>query len=187
MTSCVISGNGAEPAREYITEGMQVPEFTVAGNEDRIFRSPEDFAGKTTLLLFFASWCPQCQAELPEVNEAWKTLRDDPHYAVIAISRGGATGKYEQSIPILEEYWSAHNLSMPWFLDGDRSVFDKFASADIPRAYIVNAYGTVIWRAALPKMKAADYVAILKRFGAGSASSGESGECRCTRTSVTTP
>lgn len=164
VTSCVTSGGSAEPAREYITEGMQVPEFTLSGSEGRTFRSSDDFAGKTTLLVFFASWCPQCQAELPAIDATWQAVQDDPQYDVIAVSRGGASGKYEQSAAILEEYWSTHGLSMPWFLDADRRVFDKFASADIPRAYIVVASGTVVWRAVTPKLDAVRYLELLKKY-----------------------
>lgn len=164
LTASCISHNAGEPAREYVKEGNAVPEFTVAGSGGAVFRSPEDFAGKTTLLVFFATWCPQCRAELPEVDKVWEAFKEEDRYSVVAVSRGGASGKYEQSEDILQEYWNANGLSMPWYLDGDRDVFDKFASADIPRMYIVDGSGTVVWKSVSPEMKAADYIGLLKEY-----------------------
>lgn len=164
LAASCISDNAGEAAKEYVTEGTAVPEFTVEGSGGAVFRSPEDFSGKTTLLVFFATWCSQCRAELPTTDEVWKILANDEKYAVVAISRGGASGKYEQSEDILQEYWRAHGLSMPWYLDGDRAVFDKFASADIPRMYIVDGSGTVVWKAVAPEMKPEDYIQLLKMY-----------------------
>ena len=122
--SCVRDDGGNQPAREYVRVGMTVPAFSVSGEGGRTFNSPEGFAGRTTLLLFFATWCPDCQAELPVIDAVWQTVAGEPGYDVVAISRGGAEGRYEQSPDILSRYWKDHDLRMPWYLDGDRSVFD---------------------------------------------------------------
>lgn len=134
------------------------------GRRGGTFDSPEGFAGRTTLLLFFATWCPDCQAELPVIDAVWQTVAGEPGYDVVAISRGGAEGRYEQSPDILSRYWKDHDLRMPWYLDGDRSVFDRFASAGIPRVYIVNAEGVVVWQSAAPELDAAGYLALLRQY-----------------------
>ena len=71
--SCVRDDGGNHPAREYVRVGMTVPAFSVSGEGGRTFDSPEGFAGRTTLLLFFATWCPDCQAELPVIDAVWQT------------------------------------------------------------------------------------------------------------------
>ena len=162
--SCVRDDGGNHPAREYVRVGMTVPAFSVSGEGGRTFDSPEGFAGRTTLLLFFATWCPDCQAELPVIDAVWQTVAGEPGYDVVAISRGGAEGRYEQSPDILSRYWKDHDLRMPWYLDGDRSVFDRFASAGIPRVYIVNAEGVVVWQSAAPELDAAGYLALLRHY-----------------------
>ncbi|HIW97658.1 MAG TPA: TlpA family protein disulfide reductase [Candidatus Tidjanibacter gallistercoris] len=162
--SCIRDKEASLPAREYVTEGTTVPSFLVPGAGDAVFRSPDDFEGRTTLLVFFATWCPDCQAELPRIDAVWQALADDPDCGVVAVSRGGAAGTYEQSPEILERYWTEHGLRMPWYLDGDRSVYDRFASAGIPRAYIVDATGTVVWKSAAPKFTAEEYLALLRQY-----------------------
>lgn len=98
------------------------------------------------------------------IDAVWQTVAGEPGYDVVAISRGGAEGRYEQSPDILSRYWKDHDLRMPWYLDGDRSVFDRFASAGIPRVYIVNAEGVVVWQSAAPELDAAGYLALLRQY-----------------------
>ena len=161
--SCITEKN-PPLATEYVTVGTACPPFVVSGADGLRFEAPKDFAGRTTLLVFFATWCPDCQAELPAINAVWSSVAQEPVYNVVAVSRGGAKGRYEQNPDILDRYWSEHDLQMPCYLDGDRSVYDRFASAGIPRVYIVNDTGTVVWQAAAPRLDAADYLALLRQY-----------------------
>ena len=160
--SCI---NDSEPATaEYITTGMRVPAFTVEGAGGIRFESPSDFADRTTLLVFFATWCPQCGNELPAINEVWESLREDAEKKVIAISRGGE-GAHEQSETIISAYWAENGYGMPWYMDPDRHVFDLFAESTIPRMYIIDRTGTVVWYGVSPELDAAAYLGLLERYG----------------------
>ena len=160
--SCV--GDPEPDAAEYITTGMTVPSFSVEGAGGMRFESPEDFAGRTTLLVFFATWCPQCGKEMPAINEVWEAVRQDADKNVIAISRGGE-GKYEQSESTISAYWAENGYGMSWYLDPDRSVYDLFAESSIPRMYIIDRTGTVVWQGVSPELDADSYLEMLNRIG----------------------
>lgn len=160
LNSCI--GESAESG-DHITEGMKVPAFTLSGDDGAVFESPQDLLGRTTLLIFFATWCPQCEGELPIIEEVWEAVRKDKNLNVVAISRGGED-RYLQTETIISEYWSEHGYSMAWYLDEDRRVFDAFATSNIPRVYIIDATGKVVWYAVSPELDTAAYLELLDRY-----------------------
>ncbi len=158
--SCIADRTGTE-AEEYLTEGMTVPAFSVPGGGGASFRSPDDFAGRTTLLVFFATWCSDCRTELPAVEACRAAVADSPDLAVVAIARGGS-GEYAQTAETVASYWRAEGFAMPWYLDQDRRVFDLFAEAGIPRIYVVGPDGTILHHALAPELNGPEYEALLR-------------------------
>jgi peroxiredoxin len=133
-----VKGNDGEVSHEessLVKVGDEIPDFTVCNGTDTLRRG--DLAGKKTLLVLFSSTCGDCRLVLPVVEAAWRVLKDDPGVVVAAISRG-ETGE------TVREYWEQSRFSMPWYLDEDRSVFNKFATAYTPRVYLVDGLSRVV-------------------------------------------
>jgi len=64
--------------------GKSAPDFTLtdlAGKEHKL----SDYRGKDVLLVFWATWCPPCRAEIPALIELRKTVGEDK-LAMLAIS-----------------------------------------------------------------------------------------------------
>ncbi len=64
--------------------GQEAPDFTVTdieGNKHSI----KDYRGKNLIVVFWATWCPPCQAEIPHLIELRKELSED-NLAILAIS-----------------------------------------------------------------------------------------------------
>lgn len=53
-----------------VAEGTPAPSFSVPDAGGRGTWSLEVFEGKPVALVFFATWCPSCRAELPEIARA---------------------------------------------------------------------------------------------------------------------
>ncbi len=64
--------------------GKEAPDFTVTdinGNKHRL----SDYRGKNVLVVFWATWCPPCRAEIPHLIELRKEVSQDK-LAMLAIS-----------------------------------------------------------------------------------------------------
>jgi peroxiredoxin len=53
--------------------GMDAPVFTLEAEDGKSY-SLSDYTGKTVVLNFWASWCPPCRAELPELKSFYDEL-----------------------------------------------------------------------------------------------------------------
>lgn len=66
------TANPDDPDLEYATEllkpGSKAPDFTLNDLSGKPV-SLSDYRGKTVVLVFWASWCPDCRAEVPELKE----------------------------------------------------------------------------------------------------------------------
>ena len=122
---------------ERVHVGDRVPSFSVTitdGGEERTF-STSQLTGET-VIVFFNTWCPDCQRELPRLNQYYLQHMDDKGFQMVAISRG--EGK-----DVVARFWSEHELLIPYAAQEDTSIYELFASGIIPRVYFVSAQGIV--------------------------------------------
>ncbi|WP_445758086.1 TlpA family protein disulfide reductase [Polaribacter sp.] len=117
-------------------EGMQAPNITFSDN-GTLYDLP---SGKT-IVVFWASWCPNCMEEMPKVN-AW--AKENPNIKVVAISLDEDQAAYETTIQQFPNIFHHTDLKKwegkavndyfvygtPTFivLDKDKKIVGKFAS-----------------------------------------------------------
>ncbi|PKQ63458.1 protein-disulfide isomerase [Labilibaculum filiforme] len=121
-----------------LKNGDQIPNFSVLtldGNEFVI----SDLKGKVVLINFFATWCGPCMKELPEVeSQLWPKFKNE-NFAMISIGR-------EHTKEQLLEFNKKKGFTFPIAPDSKREVYAKFASQYIPRNFIVDKTGKIIWQ-----------------------------------------
>lgn len=118
--------------------GDQVPEFTVTTLDVKEI-SIKDLKGKVVLINFFATWCGPCMKELPEVQkQLWPKFKDE-NFAMVSIGR-------EHTKDELTKWNQKKGFTFPIAPDQKREVYSKFASQYIPRNFIVDKTGKIIWQ-----------------------------------------
>lgn len=128
-----------EDDRSTLTKpGQDVPDFKVTsidGKEIDIHK----LRGKLVLLNFFATWCSPCMAEMPHLEkDIWQKYKDSD-FIVLAIGR-----KHTQKELI--EFNEKHKYTFRIAPDPDRSVYRLFAEKYIPRNYLVDSSGKIIYQ-----------------------------------------
>ena len=130
--SCVTDD---EPGNSGLTVGDSLPSFSVTLNDGTKI-SDKSLEGKVGVIVFFNTSCPDCQEELPVVQQLWEKLHGSSDVEIIAISR-------EEDAGSVSEYWADKGLSIPWSAQSDRKVYSLFASSGIPRIYISDRSGII--------------------------------------------
>ncbi|GAA5088924.1 TlpA disulfide reductase family protein [Chryseobacterium ginsengisoli] len=120
-----------------IKENQPLPKFTVK-TENSILKST-DLKGKIVLINFFATWCDPCMMELPHLQkEIWEKYKDNKKFTLMVIGR-------EHSQDEITTFKAKKGFTLPIYPDEDRSVYKLFAKEYIPRTYIVDKKGNVVF------------------------------------------
>lgn len=123
-----------EEDKQVVHVGEAVPRFSVALSDGSVYDSSVR-DGKAATIVFFATWCGDCQRELPALDALYRAGRyADQH--VVCIGR-------EEDEATVAKFWSDQRLSLPYSAQSDRSVFSLFATSGIPRIYTVNPDGVI--------------------------------------------
>ena len=106
--------------------GDRLPEFSVILDDGSVV-STGDLSGKVSVIVFFHTRCPDCQAELPVIQR----IHDEfsPEAAVLCISR-------EEDAADIAGYWAENGLTLPYSAQKDRTVYSLFARMGVPRVYV---------------------------------------------------
>lgn len=120
-----------------IRENQSLPKFSIK-TEKGILKS-SDLKGKIVLINFFATWCGPCMKELPFLQkEVWEKYKDNKKFSLLVIGR-------EHSQSEITEFKAKKGFSLPIYPDEGRSVYSLFAKEYIPRNYIVDAKGNIVY------------------------------------------
>jgi peroxiredoxin len=143
----VASLSGPTPTTAYIEYGSRrfpsvipqevdfpAPELEISDlNGDPV--SLADYRDKVVLVNTWATWCPGCEAEMPEL-QAFSQTHQEADFIVIAVN---AEETADQLIPFVEK----QGLTFPIWLDAKKDVYRVFKSRHLPSSYVIDRSGTV--------------------------------------------
>ncbi len=109
----------------------QHPEFTLKDLSGKAWTFQE-LRGKVVLVNFWATWCPPCRKEMPDLETLYKRFGAQG-FVVLAISDEEA-GKVK---PFIQE----RGVTFPVLLDPRRKVNEAFAVEGIPKSFVYDREG----------------------------------------------
>ena len=95
-------------------------------------------SGKVVLIDFWASWCPDCAREMPQVQEVFRTF-ESKGFAILGIS-------LDKDRRAMDSYIAKHLIPWPQYFDGKgwkNDLVTKYSVHEIPEMWIINKKGIV--------------------------------------------
>ncbi len=124
-------------ATTLIHAGDMAPDFTVKMLDgSKVTLSA--LRGKVVLVGFWATWCPPCRQELSHMQKDVIDRFAGKDLVVLPISRG-------EKRQTVEDYIAKMGYTFPIGLDGDQSIYKKYATNYIPRSFVVGRDGKVVY------------------------------------------
>jgi len=118
-----------------LVEGDAVGAFSLEKDGGGTFEFPADAKGKVIFLNFWASWCPECKIELPELVAIREKYRDRP-FILLAVNmdrKRKAADKFLQKV----------GLDLVVLYDNEQKVINAFAPVGVPASYLIGPTGKV--------------------------------------------
>ncbi|WP_040210459.1 TlpA disulfide reductase family protein [Clostridium polynesiense] len=97
--------------------------------------SLSDFKGKKIFLNFWASWCPPCKAEMPDMEKLYQETKDSD-LVILAVNIG-------EGRPTASKFIKENKLNFPVLLDDTTAIALKYEVASIPTSYFIDKDGNI--------------------------------------------
>ncbi|TVP81955.1 MAG: TlpA family protein disulfide reductase [Alkalicoccus sp.] len=131
--------NGPPPVPEDeigLGEGEYAPDFTLETLEGEEV-SLSDFRGeKKVMLNFWATWCPPCRAEMPDMQNVYEEYEDVEILAVNLTETEPGTDQ-------VAEFRDDFGLTFPILMDHDVSVAGEYDIQPVPTSYLIDTNGQI--------------------------------------------
>ncbi len=120
-----------------IHAGDEAPDFTVE-MLDGSKQTLSALRGKVVLVTFWATWCPPCRQEMAHMQEGVIDHFAGKDLVVIPISRG-------ETRATVESFIKKMGYTFPVGLDHDKSIYLKYATNYVPRSFVIDREGKVVY------------------------------------------
>ncbi len=121
-----------EPALAAKAAEFVIPSLSDDSAELRL----SDYTGKIVLLDFWATWCPPCRAEIPDLNRLYAEWKDKGFELIGMTVDQGAPEKIKQAVKGL-------NLAYPAGLAGDDIQQHFGGIRAVPTKYLLDGQGRI--------------------------------------------
>jgi len=124
------------PAGAALNEGDKVEPFSLEKRGGGEAAFPGDFEGKVLFINFWASWCPECRVELPELKKIVDRFKGRS-FELLAVN-------FDKRSSTAEKFLKKIKTDLFVLFDPKSEVIRAFGPVGVPASYLVAPDGTVV-------------------------------------------
>ncbi|MEK6266782.1 MAG: TlpA family protein disulfide reductase [Clostridium sp.] len=98
--------------------------------------SLSDFKGKKVFLNFWASWCPPCKAEMPDIERLYSETKDTD-LVILAVNVG-------ESKNTAKSFIDNNKYNFTVLLDSDQNLANQYNIKGFPTSFFIDKEGNII-------------------------------------------
>ena len=114
--------------------GKRLQDFSLTDITGKSVRL-SDFAGKVVLVNAWATWCPPCKAEMPDLNTYYQAHKDDG-FTLLAVNAGDSPN-------VTADFASERGLTFPVLLDPNVRFLNNLGIHSYPTSIVIGTDGII--------------------------------------------
>lgn len=122
---------------------VAAPDFSLVDQYGNI-HSLSDYKGKVVFLNFWATWCPPCNSEMPDIQELYDKYSADPNSEVAILSVAFPDYGTETSVDGIKEFLDSNVYTYPVLMDENADLLLSYYITAYPTTFIINADGYIL-------------------------------------------
>lgn len=126
--------NGSQETAVGVKVGELAPDFTLTDLEGNSVTLSE-YRGKVVFINFWATWCPPCRAEMPEIEAVYQEYKDKG-VVVIGVD-------ILEPEDVVREFVEQGGYSWIFVLDATGAVSDDYKITAIPTSFFIDREGVI--------------------------------------------
>lgn len=117
------------------TSGEKAIDFTLKDLDGKKV-ALSDYKGKNVYLNFFATWCPPCRAEMPDIEKVYQKYKDKD-FVVLAVDLG-------EDRNTVKSFIEKNKFNFKVLLDSDQTVGEQYSTTAIPVSIFIDKKGNIV-------------------------------------------
>jgi cytochrome c biogenesis protein CcmG/thiol:disulfide interchange protein DsbE len=117
-------------------EGFLAPSFELKRPTGEVIRM-DDLRGQVVVVNFWASWCPPCKAEMPDLERAYQAHRKQGLMIL------GVNGTFQDSQDSAVGFANAQGVTFPVLLDLSGEVDRRYLVRALPTTFFIDRQGII--------------------------------------------
>lgn len=98
--------------------------------------SLSDLKGKKVFLNFWATWCPPCKAEMPEIEKIYQETKDSD-LVILAVEIG-------EPLDTVKTFIDDNNYNFKVLLDSNQEIATAYGITAIPTSFFIDEQGNIV-------------------------------------------
>lgn len=117
------------------SNSAKAPDFNLK-DQYGVVHSLENYKGKVIFLNFWATWCPPCKKEMPDVESIYKEYGENKKDVVIL----GVNSEKENEV---KKFLKDRGYTFPTVIDENSEVMRKYFIQAFPTSFVIDKEGNV--------------------------------------------
>lgn len=102
-----------------------------------------DYKGKTVFLNFWATWCPPCRGEMPDIQKLYETYEQDGDDGLVILGIAAPNMGQEKSEAEIKAFLQENGYTYPVVMDTTGEIFTSYGITSFPTTFMIDKDGNV--------------------------------------------